>query len=71
MTDETTRDTQASIRCAAFEAAYLDMTPPNPASHRFALLVAWHEERLRREWAAMSGRAAGTLRGGGANFPSD
>ena len=44
MTDETTLDTQTIIRCAAFEAAYLDMTPPDPASHRFAVLVGQSNE---------------------------
>ncbi len=48
MTDEITIDTRACIEHTAFEAAYLEMNPPDPASRHFAKLVARHRKRL---WA--------------------
>ncbi len=71
MIDTTAAGDQARIRCAAFETAYLDMTPPDPASHRFALLVARREERLRREWMTFCGRATGPVAEGGTAGLSD
>ncbi len=71
MIDATAADDQARIRCAAFEAAYLDMTPPDPASHRFALLVARHEERLLQERVVMGGPANPLLTDGGTAGPFD
>ncbi len=52
MRDDTAFDIHARIQCAAFEAAYLEMSPPDPASHHFTLLVAQHQERLRAEHLA-------------------
>ncbi len=65
--DEALCDSQTSIQHAAFEAAYLEMNPPDPASRRFAELVARHEERLRREWAAEEG---GTVPPSDSAFPA-
>ncbi len=48
-------DTHARIECAAFEAAYLEMTPPNPASRHFVVLVAHHRARLWAEHGAHQG----------------
>lgn len=41
-------DLHARIERAAFEAAYMEMANPDPASSRFVALVAAHRERL---WA--------------------
>ncbi len=41
-------DLRIKVERAAFEAAYMEMTKPDPASSRFVALVATHRERL---WA--------------------
>ncbi len=57
-------DPLVRVRCAAFEAAYLEMASPDPASPRFALLVARHRERLWAEHlAGQGGPAAAALTG--------
>ena len=52
MTDELLHTTHARIQQAAFEAAYMDMPHPDPASHGFATLVFSHVERLWAEHRA-------------------
>ena len=55
MTVEPTPEQQEQIKHAAFEAAYREMIPPDPASPHFARRVAEHEERLRQEQAIGQG----------------
>ncbi len=55
MPTELTPELQAWIKHAAFEAAYLEMTAPDPASSHFARRVAEHEARLRQEQTAEGG----------------
>lgn len=55
MTEEPTPELQARIKHAAFEAAYLEMTSPDPASSHFVRRVAEHEARLRQEAAVTGG----------------
>ena len=56
MPTETMPELQVRIKHAAFEAVYLEMTLPDPASHHFARLVAEHEARPRQEQGPEEGR---------------
>lgn len=55
MTDEMVFATHARIQHAAFEAAYMDLPHPDPASRGFAVLVFTYVERLWAEHQAEQG----------------
>ncbi len=55
MTDDRLFATHARIQHAAFEAAYMDLPHPDPASRGFAALVFSYVERLWAEHRAGQG----------------
>ena len=55
--NEATFDTYTHIEATAFEAAYLDMISPDPASSHFVELVARHRDRLWAEHRMRQGEA--------------